>query len=224
MEETYGIIYIVTNLVNGKQYVGQTTRLEKRFKEHLRVSQVQCPVMNKAIRKYGSENFSFDTLAKAKSQDELNEMEKSFIKKLKTLAPYGYNLSPGGLGTSGYKHSKKSKENMSITRKKGLADGSIPNVWIGRKHTEETKNKLRRPKTEEHKRSLSKAKKGKPATNGFREDPEKRKRAYKIHQLKQKGYLQIDISKQLNVSEAFVSFVVNGKQFPDIREKFRSIT
>jgi len=51
----YGMVYLITNEVNGKHYVGQTTRtVEQRFKEHM---ESPYPI-GKAIRKYGAENFT----------------------------------------------------------------------------------------------------------------------------------------------------------------------
>jgi predicted GIY-YIG superfamily endonuclease len=54
MSQNVGTIYVVTNLVNGKQNVGQTTRkLKKRIKEH----ENHGFLLSKAIKKYGIENF-----------------------------------------------------------------------------------------------------------------------------------------------------------------------
>ena len=88
------LVYAITNLLNGKKYVGQTTRtLEKRFKEHIRdfVSGI-----GREIRKYGVENFKLEILEKCKNIDELNECEIFWIKKLNSRFPNGYNKKPGG--------------------------------------------------------------------------------------------------------------------------------
>jgi len=53
----FGVVYLIWNMVNGRRYVGQTTRrVEERFKEH-----ASCKIMlvGKAIRKYGRENFRY---------------------------------------------------------------------------------------------------------------------------------------------------------------------
>ena len=68
------IIYKITNLINGKVYIGQTTRtLEERMNEHYRKSDI---VVDKAIQKYGRENFSTEVVDDADSIEELNEKEE----------------------------------------------------------------------------------------------------------------------------------------------------
>jgi len=52
--------------------------------------------LSKAIKKYGKTNFIYEILEKVNSIKELEEREKFWIKKLKTLAPKGYNMLPGG--------------------------------------------------------------------------------------------------------------------------------
>jgi hypothetical protein len=92
-------IYLITNLINGKKYVGQTIRpLSVRWYFH--VHQTNCRVMARAIKKYGKENFTIEELFKAQSQEELDRKEIEFILALNTLAPGGYNLTEGGNGGS----------------------------------------------------------------------------------------------------------------------------
>ena len=89
----FGVIYVITNLLNGMQYVGQTTRsVEQRFKEHLKAdSYIGC-----ALRDFGAENFSVEIVAECASKKELNEKEIFFIEKFDCMAPNGYNLTAGG--------------------------------------------------------------------------------------------------------------------------------
>lgn len=94
----HGRIYVITNKTNGKQYVGQTTRsIPQRFREHLRL-QAKCRALESALKKYGAEVFSIEQVGEAFSQLELDEMEATFIARLQTLAPGGYNLRNGGNG------------------------------------------------------------------------------------------------------------------------------
>lgn len=57
------------------------------------------------------------------------------------------NLTDGGEGHSGYKKPEKVKEKLR-------------EVWLGRNHTEESKEKMRKPKTKEHTLNISKSKIG----------------------------------------------------------------
>ena len=53
----YGVVYSVTNNLDGKQYVGQTTRtLEERFSEHAESDSL----LDRAIQRDGAENFLED--------------------------------------------------------------------------------------------------------------------------------------------------------------------
>lgn len=94
-KKIYGIIYVIINLINGKKYVGQTTRtVEERFREHAKADSF----IGKAIRKYGEENFKGEVLEKCYSAEELNAAEIKWIKELDCKAPNGYNLTGGGAG------------------------------------------------------------------------------------------------------------------------------
>lgn len=89
------IVYLITNKVNGKRYVGQTVRsLEERWKDHCRVKDDNY--FHRAIHKYGVENFSLEIIDTADSGEELDEKEIFWIQKLNTLFPHGYNLKEGG--------------------------------------------------------------------------------------------------------------------------------
>lgn len=99
MTSRTGYIYVITNLINGKQYVGKTySTIEKRFKEHIRDSrkgQCQHRPLYKAMKKYGVENFIIELLEKT---DNLEKREAYWIKKLNTYGKKGYNATLGGDG------------------------------------------------------------------------------------------------------------------------------
>lgn len=105
-----GYIYCITNLINGKQYVGKTVHtIEKRFQEHYRDSRkTRCknrPIYN-AIKKYGIENFKIDILEYVENNYILEEKEIYWIKKLDTYGKNGYNASKGGDGKILYNYEK----------------------------------------------------------------------------------------------------------------------
>lgn len=85
-------------MVNGKQYVGQTSRtLEQRWREHCS-SGSGCTYLHNAIVKYGKENFKVEQIDIALDQEELDYKEQQYIRCYNTLVPNGYNLETGGNG------------------------------------------------------------------------------------------------------------------------------
>ena len=95
--EVYGLIYLLIDGTNDKEYVGQTTRSVKaRFKRHTK----DDTFVGRVIRAHGAENFVIDILKECASKEELDHWEKHFIKSRNTMAPNGYNLTEGGEGGS----------------------------------------------------------------------------------------------------------------------------
>ena len=94
-----GYIYLITNLINGKQYVGQTvTTVDRRWNIHLKSAECgMSTVLARAIRKYGADNFKVEELLQC-MEPTLNTAECRFIKDLYTLTPNGYNMTEGGSG------------------------------------------------------------------------------------------------------------------------------
>ena len=94
-------IYVITNKVNGKQYVGKTSfSLEKRFNEHKKKKGAKdrkhYPLYN-AFDKYGLDNFHISLLEECSEEDSAIR-EQFWIKKLNTYYD-GYNATFGGDGT-----------------------------------------------------------------------------------------------------------------------------
>jgi group I intron endonuclease len=86
------LIYLITNNVNGKQYVGQTVQtLPQRWSRHGYGAQ---PIA-RAIRKYGKVSFSIKELERCDSQEQLDERETYWARTLGTFSQKGYNLRTG---------------------------------------------------------------------------------------------------------------------------------
>lgn len=94
------IAYIITNTTNGRQYVGVTKRsVARRWWEHKRTTGLLVlQPLGKAIAKYGSDAFTIEVIASAKTMLDLMELERLLIAQHDTLAPNGYNLTSGGYG------------------------------------------------------------------------------------------------------------------------------
>lgn len=114
-------IYLRTNIINGKQYVGQANDFEKREQDWMCDSRYSGGVIDKARAKYGVENFKVEILRECKTKDELNYWEKYYISELNTKVPNGYNLTDGGEGAVGVIISEESRKKMSEVKK-----GCIP--------------------------------------------------------------------------------------------------
>jgi group I intron endonuclease len=90
------LVYKITNIINNKIYVGQTTiDLQKRWKQHFYKRKNGTKIAN-AINKYGRENFKIEIIETCKSLQELNKQEEYWIHKLRA-AETGYNILKGGL-------------------------------------------------------------------------------------------------------------------------------
>lgn len=151
-------IYITTNSINGKQYIGSHNG---DINDNYLGS---GKVLLKSIKKYGSENFKREILEEC--DPSLNVLlETKYIKKYNTIIPNGYNISPtGGRGVNGwYKHSDETKEKIRkslIGKNKGNKHTEetkerIRQYRLGKSASEETKKKLRTPMSEEAKKKLS---------------------------------------------------------------------
>ena len=85
-------VYCITNIINGKKYVGQSVCIENRFQQHI-YSKSNSEI-HKAIEEFGVSNFRFEILI-ACSKNELDEQEVKFIRLLDTYEN-GYNKTRGG--------------------------------------------------------------------------------------------------------------------------------
>ena len=86
-----GIIYLTRNLINGKVYVGMHTKDNQNYLG-------SGKYLNRAIKKYGRENFTRTDLDIFLTIEEGQEKERRWIAALNCLAPNGYNLNGGGEG------------------------------------------------------------------------------------------------------------------------------
>lgn len=96
------IVYKLTNLANGKAYVGITIRtFARRWSQHLAYSKAGTgALIGRAIKKYGADGFKREILYEASSFAELLVCERALIAAHGTYAPRGYNLTAGGEGAA----------------------------------------------------------------------------------------------------------------------------
>lgn len=128
-------LYILTNTVNSKQYVGRDRYLPKRTKEHLMGKCPNCDGIHNAIKKYSADAFDVEIIQYPGISDEaLNAVERWKIRQLHTLSPGGYNLTDGGEGNSN--PSDETRQKLSEAKK------GENNPMYGKPLSEEIKRKI----------------------------------------------------------------------------------
>ncbi len=127
------LIYLITNKINGKVYVGKTDNPTKRWRDHVERAYCGRPrerfYVHHAIAKYGVENFTFEIIEKHETAEEMREAEIFFIAYLKSLGAQLYNQTDGGEGCNGRVVSQVTRDKISKSH-------------MGINHTEETKLKI----------------------------------------------------------------------------------
>jgi len=142
----YGVIYLLIDGTNDKEYVGQTTRsVEERFKEHVRKNYY----IGNAIRAHGENMFTIAIIKECENKEELNLWEKHFIRSRDTKYPNGYNLTDGG--DCCWKHTDETCAKISL-KKMGKN-----NSFFGKKHSDKTKAIISSKNTGQHRTDLTRA-------------------------------------------------------------------
>lgn len=157
-----GFIYLTTNCVNGKIYIGRHEFLEdKKRNANYKGSGT---IFKKALKKYGKENFRREILRLCETLHELEVWEYVYIKKYHSQnREIGYNIADGDVNSSEYNPAKlpEVRKKISNTLKKKYKCGEINKEKIrrcginhpmfGKNHSEESKRK----NSESKKRSIA---------------------------------------------------------------------
>jgi len=141
--DPYGFIYITTNMINGKKYIGQ-----KMFRVSWQNYLGSGTYFLRSVKNYGKENFHREIIAIAYSKEELNELEIEFIKLHNAVKSKDYyNISYGGEASmSGLSMSEEAKRKISEARKReNLSDETrkkMSNAHKGKKVSDSHKQIL----------------------------------------------------------------------------------
>lgn len=118
-------IYVITNDVNGKRYVGKTNNsIDKRFKEHIKDSQrerYEKRPLYSAMNKYGIEHFHIEELEEC-SAEESAEQEEYWIAKLDTYGHNGYNATRGGDSKKYYDYKEIANKYLELQNQRKTAE------------------------------------------------------------------------------------------------------
>jgi group I intron endonuclease len=161
------IVYKVTNRIDGKFYIGYTSKnIEERFEKHCKRNKGKSHFQH-ALHLYGFENFQSEILFESDDKQTILDMEQTLIVQLDARNPaIGYNVAPGGQGgptekkqpTSeatkekrrlarlGKKHSLQTREKMKGKIKSKETREKLSNAMKGRIFSKETIDKMRRPR------------------------------------------------------------------------------
>lgn len=175
-----GEIYLVTNIINEKKYIGQTrVGFQKRWSEHVSHANNEksdFSVLHRAMKKYGIPSFRVEKIFEC-PEEELNFHEQRLIEEYDSLHPRGYNLVTGGKGKA---VSELTREKLSTAGKNRFSDPEE-----SRKHGERMRDYVERPGVKERLRDQIKrnsenpeimAKIGSKTRQRF-EDPAEREKA-----------------------------------------------
>lgn len=189
MSKKYHFIYLITNLINGKQYIGDhsTNNINDSYLG-------SGKLILRARQKHGKINFERKILEFFNSKKEAFDAQEKYINEYNTLVPNGYNISPTGGTECGGFHSHETIEKIIFSNKtriisdetrekmrknntgtsnpffgkKHSEEGltALRNAQIGRKKSDDEKNKIRLSKIGTHlsetaKEKISKFNKGK---------------------------------------------------------------
>lgn len=128
-------VYLRTNKVNGKKYVGQTSNIKQRERQW---KCLKWYYANKRLtvdrNKFGLENFELEILFESEDQTEANKKEIEYIEKYNTLYPHGYNITTGG--KNGYKFQEE------IAKERGANMLGENNYWYGKTFSEDHRKKI----------------------------------------------------------------------------------
>ena len=220
-------IYLITNNVNGKKYIGQSRNLIKRWGQHKTESRKDNPkmIVDKAIKKYGIDNFSFEILFEC-PLNMLDDWETDMIRLYDSVRPRGYNCVDKCRGVSEKeieKSRKRMKENNPMknpeivdkvrNKLKGVHTNRVTEyqIEVTKKRMKEN-NPMKNPEV---------VKKVSMKMTGRKQDKERVIRNSKYTNILQfskdgkfikKWDLVSDITKELGVDHCCIYAVLNGKQ------------
>lgn len=143
-------VYQHINKINGKQYIGITSRKPEERLGINGVNYKSTPHFYNAIQKYGWDNFEHNILYENLTKENACEIERNLIKQMNTQdRRFGYNIYEGGEAPSIPQEIRNKMSMSMIGNKNGLnhpcseeKKKKIRDAQIGKMLTEEHKQKL----------------------------------------------------------------------------------
>lgn len=180
-------VYLITNVKNGKRYVGITTvGVEKRWVRHIACAPHTRRPLAHAIMHHGAHSFNVTTLEECCDKAELCKREQHWIAELGTRVPHGYNLTDGGEGMSGHTPSLETRRRMSTSHS-------------GRRRSQSTRTKMSaaaKSRSSETRAKISRARSGRRLSDETRKKIAAKllgRRLTSTHTAKIRGAMRSDV-------------------------------
>ena len=169
-------IYCIRNIENDKRYIGQSIDIHDRWRRHiseLTNGKHHNDHLQKSWNKYGGDSFQFDVLEEC-PEDQLDDRERFYIDVYNTMdGDFGYNEKTGGQAGNHYSEQTRLKMSESIkrtfldpNRRKIQSENALKqwaNPEIKQKILGENNGMYGKHHSEESKRKMGEAKKGRPS-------------------------------------------------------------
>ena len=162
MEKKFHYVYITTNLITKKQYVGdRSCNCNPKDDKYLGSGR---PYFQRALKEYGKENFLKIIIDDSfKNREEAFNAQEKYINEYNTLVPNGYNISPKGGHNVKECWSEESKEKCRITQRGKT--GYYKNKFLSEEHKQHISESMKRekqgPRSIKHRQHISESTKGK---------------------------------------------------------------
>ena len=117
LQPKYKGIYILTNTVNNKQYVGMDSNIPRRFKQHIKGIGGKCPLLHDALSTFGLDKWTVQFIPYPSiSNTALRAVEQWYIGRLQTKHPDGYNMREGSNPNPNLKQEKRRSKHLFSDR------------------------------------------------------------------------------------------------------------
>ena len=149
------VIYKITNLINGKFYVGSTNNQKVRFREHrkqLRGNRHHCKHLQAAWNKYGETAFTFNVIQIVPAEESLEAAEDKWLNEhvgkkycynsgMRSKAPWR-GIPKEQHPSFGRPKTEEQRQAISQSLKEFYAKDITNHPRYGKTHSDETKNKI----------------------------------------------------------------------------------
>ena len=234
-EERRWCVYMHTNKINNKVYVGITNQKPEVRWRNGKGYQKDQSVFYRAIKKYRWDGFEHIIFAENLTESEANQMEMRLIALYKTNCcryknpEYGYNMTDGGDGHKGWIPTEENRINMSNAQKgKKLSEEhkrKISQSEKGKKISKEHKEKISqalkgRVFSEETRKKISESKKGKPGNNKGKKMP--REVVERLREMRKRENLSEETLRKMSESAKNKSAETRKKISDAAKERYKN--